>query len=175
MFDLFYDAYTSIRDFFEQGGDVLYGILFVTICLWTLIVERFWYFSRVWPEKVADVRRRWENRADQESWYAKRIRDQFVSEMSLSANSTISIIKALIAVLPLLGLLGTVTGMIDVFAVMSVFGTGNARAMAGGVSKATIPTMSGMVAALSGLWFSAHLEKKARVEVERAADNLRHF
>ena len=72
------------------------------------------------------------------------------------------------AVLPLLGLLGTVTGMIAVFDVMAFAGTGNARLMAGGVSKATIPTMSGLVAALSGLYFAAWLEKKAGAQVDRA-------
>ena len=47
-------------------------------------------------------------------------------------------IKTLMAVLPLLGLLGTVTGMVQVFDVMAITGTGNARLMAGGVSAATI-------------------------------------
>lgn len=175
MFELAYDGLTAIREFFERGGDVLYPILLVTILLWTLILERFWFFYRVFPDMAAGVQRDWELRSDQESWYARRVRDQLISEVSLQVNLTIPIIKALIAVLPLLGLLGTVTGMIEVFQVMAVSGTGNARMMAGGVSKATIPTMAGMVAALSGLWFSAHLEKKARVEVEQVEDKLRHF
>ena len=63
-------------------------------------------------------------------------------------------VKTLVALCPLLGLLGTVTGMIEVFDVMAIAGSGNARAMAAGVSKATIPTMAGMVAAISGLYFS---------------------
>jgi biopolymer transport protein ExbB len=83
------------------------------------------------------------------------------------------LIKALIAVCPLLGLLGTVTGMIHVFDVMALLGSGNARAMADGVSMATIPTMAGMVVALSGLFFSSHLERRAVVEAQKAADSLR--
>ena len=70
-----------------------------------------------------------------------------------------SIIKTLIALCPLLGLLGTVTGMIEVFEIMAAVGTGNARAMASGISKATIPTMAGMVGALSGIYFNARLER----------------
>jgi biopolymer transport protein ExbB len=69
------------------------------------------------------------------------------------------------------GLLGTVTGMIEVFDVMAG-GSGNARGMAGGVSKATLPTMAGMVAALSGMLFSIQLERFAREESERVADSL---
>ena len=44
--------------------------------------------------------------------------------------------------------------------------------MAGGVSKATLPTMAGMVAALSGMLFSIQLERFAREESERVADAL---
>ena len=47
-------------------------------------------------------------------------------------------------------LLGTVYGMIEVFEVLAVLGTGNPRAMSTGVAKATIPTMAGMTIALSG-------------------------
>jgi len=78
------------------------------------------------------------------------------------------------AVLPLLGLLGTVTGMIQVFDVMAFTGTGNARLMAGGVSAATIPTMSGLVAALSGLYLATYLEQRADNKIKHAEDLLVH-
>ena len=57
-----------------------------------------------------------------------------------------------------MGLLGTVTGMVAVFEVMAEVGTGNARLMASGISMATIPTMAGMVGALSGIFVSRVLE-----------------
>jgi biopolymer transport protein ExbB len=57
---------------------------------------------------------------------------------------------------------------------MAFAGTGNARLMASGVSKATIPTMAGLVAALSGLYFATWLEQKARTEVEKVEDLLAH-
>ncbi len=85
---------------------------------------------------------------------------------------SIPIIKALISLCPLLGLLGTVTGMIEVFDVMALAGGGNSRAMAAGVSKATIPTMAGMVAALSGLVLGVQLDRFAERETERVADHL---
>ncbi len=78
----------------------------------------------------------------------------------------------MVAVCPLIGLLGTVTGMIEVFDVMAILGSGNARAMAAGVSKATIPTMAGMVAALSGVFMSTYIERKAKREGERLEDSL---
>jgi len=64
--------------------------------------------------------------------------------------------------------------MITVFDGMTYSGGGNARAMAGGVSMATVPTMAGMVAALSGVYFSTWLEHKAQVETETVEDLLQH-
>jgi len=71
-----------------------------------------------------------------------------------------------------MGLLGTVTGMIEVFDVMALSGSSNARLMAGGVFKATIPTMAGMVAALSGIAFATILPRKSARETARFANDL---
>ncbi|MEA5444806.1 MotA/TolQ/ExbB proton channel family protein [Gammaproteobacteria bacterium AB-CW1] len=168
------ESYAALRDFFEAGGDVLWAILAVTILLWTFILERLWYFRMVQPAKTQKALETWNNMSDHDSWQARQIRERLLSEIRVDAGQFIFYIKTMVAVLPLLGLLGTVTGMIQVFDVMTVLGTGNPRAMAGGVSAATIPTMSGMVAALSGLYFGASLDKRAKVEVERAADLLRY-
>lgn len=169
------ETYVGIRDFFEAGGPVLFAVLAVTILMWTFIIERLWYFRAVHPRVVQHAIQIWENRADQNSWYAKRIRERLISEVSIEASRFVFLIKSLIAVLPLVGLLGTVTGMVMVFDVMAILGTGNAREMAGGVSAATLPTMAGMTAALSGLYFGSALDSKARVEVEKVEDALRHF
>ena len=170
----FYDSVASIRDFLELGGDVLYGIMATLFLMWTFILERLWYFYRVHPGLKRRIIHSWEERADTTSWYAKRIREQMISETSVALKRNVSLIKALIAICPLLGLLGTVTGMVSVFDVMTFSGTGNARAMAAGVSKATVPTMAGMVAALSGVYFGTFLEHKATTETEKLEDLLQH-
>ena len=90
------------------------------------------------------------------------IRRMLVSEMELKLNRGLGFIKTIVAVCPMFGLLGTVTGMIEVFDVMALTGSGNARGMAAGVSKATLPTMAGMVAALSGMIFSIQLDRYSR-------------
>ena len=168
------DALVTVLEFLETGGDVLLWILLVTLVMWTLIVERLLYFRRAHPKLVADVQERWRQREDQSSWYARRIRDQWISEIQVRLRHTIPLIQTLVALCPLLGLLGTVTGMMEVFGVMSTAGSGNARAMASGISKATIPTMAGMVAALSGLYFSISMDRFVDGETERIADNLVH-
>lgn len=166
------DALASIQDFIDLGGDVLWAIMVTLLLMWTFILERLWYFYQVHPRQMKRIISAWNDRADSTSWYAKRIREQMISEQSLNLKRNIGLIKTLIAICPLLGLMGTVTGMVSVFDVMTFSGTGNARAMAAGVSKATIPTMAGMVAALSGVYFGTFLEHRARTETERLEDNL---
>ena len=71
-------------------------------------------------------------------------------------------IGVLAAVAPLLGLLGTVLGMIQTFEVIAVFGTSNAKAMAGGISVALVTTQAGLMVAIPGLFLSGALQRKAR-------------
>jgi len=168
----FYDALSSIRNFLDLGGDVLYGIMLVLFLMWTFIIERLWYFYRIHPQEKRAIVSTWEARADTHSWYAKRIREEMISNTSIALSNNIGLIKALIAICPLLGLMGTVTGMVSVFDVMTYSGSGNARAMAAGVSMATVPTMAGMVAALSGVYFGTWLEHKAVTETEALGDLL---
>ena len=162
----------AVRDFIETGGDVLLLIGLVTLGMWTLILERTWYFRMVHPRTVAPLVESWNAREDHVSWNAHQIRRLLASENRFRLQRGLDMIKVLVAMCPLLGLLGTVTGMIEVFDVMAAAGSGNARAMASGVSKATIPTMAGMVAALSGLMFSVQLERHARSSAERFEDQL---
>ena len=166
------EAFDAIRVFMERGGDVLFLILIVTFLMWMMIVERLWYFRAVYRKEAGRVIDAWEARSERKSWHAHKVRTAMISEVSLNLNQNVSMIKTLVAICPLVGLLGTVTGMIEVFDVMAVMGSGNARAMAGGVSKATIPTMAGMVAALSGVFMSTYIERKAKREAEKLEDNL---
>ena len=100
------------------------------------------------------------------------MREAMISDVKIQANQYLGTIKVCVALCPLVGLLGTVTGMVTVFEVMAFLGTGNARAMAAGVSQATVPTMSGMVAALSGYFISVWLQSKADSEVEKLSEHL---
>jgi len=168
-----YEAIGAIREFMDLGGSVLWGIMLALMLMWTLIFERLWYLYGVYPARRMSILSLWDSRPDTTSWYARRIRQGLVSEASLELRQNVGLIRVLIAICPLLGLLGTVTGMITVFDAMTYSG-GNARAMAGGVSMATVPTMAGMVAALSGVYFGTWLEHKAQVETEQLEDALQH-
>lgn len=172
MFDLFEESLIAIQDFMERGGPVLWLIALLLFVKWSLMFERLWFLNSVHKKNTATALAEWEKRSDKKSWHAHAIRQELISRVSLDLKSTIPMIEVLVVVCPLLGLLGTVTGMIEVFYVMAVTGGGDAKQMSGGVAKATIPTMAGMVGALSGIFASNWLKHKTNREIELLEDHL---
>ena len=166
------DSFEAIRDFMNLGGVVLKGIAVVIFLMWALIIERILYFRSSMKQMSKEIHDKWENRQERRSWNAHQIRELMISRFSDATNQGINVIQTFVALCPLLGLLGTVTGMISVFQVMAVSGSGNVRAMAAGLSQATIPTMAGMVGALSGVLFVTLLTRRAAREVEFLEDSL---
>ncbi len=166
------DAIEAIRDFMALGGTVLTTIAVAIFLMWVLIVERVLYFRSTMRDRAREIRNAWEARSERRSWHAHQIREMMISRFSDSVNRGIPMIQTFVALCPLLGLLGTVTGMITVFQVLAVSGSGNVRAMAAGVSQATVPTMAGMVGALSGVLFVTLLTRRAAREVEFLEDSL---
>ncbi|MCV2883138.1 MotA/TolQ/ExbB proton channel family protein [Aestuariibacter sp. AA17] len=164
----------SVRDFIATGGNVLYVVAAALFLMWVLMIERYWYLTSVFPKLHKDIVAKWDARSDTTSWYAHRIRDAWISQASDELSARMLLIKTLVAMCPLIGLLGTVTGMITVFETMATQGTGNPRLMAAGISMATIPTMAGMVAALSGVFFSSRLEARVKIAREKLVDSLPH-
>ena len=167
-----YEWTDIIRRFMDAGGDVLWLIAAVTFLMWTLLFERFWYFRFGLKQDVDQVFQVWESRSERKSWNAHAIRELLISQVSIKIRDSLPLIQTLVALCPLLGLLGTVTGMIEVFNIMAVTGGGDAKSMAGGVSKATIPTMAGMVAALSGVFGNTYITRIAERERELLKDHL---
>jgi len=170
--DYFYDAYEAIRDFLELGGPVLRVIAVLILIMWVLILERLIYYRTGLQQVIRDAFAEWEARPERKSWYARQIRTEIISKARSAANAGLPMIQTLVALCPLLGLLGTVTGMVTVFQTMAVFGTGNARSMAAGVSMATIPTMAGMVGALSGVFLVTILTRQARRRIGILEDEM---
>jgi biopolymer transport protein ExbB len=75
---------------------------------------------------------------------------------------SITTIKLLAAVAPLLGLLGTVIGMIGTFQAITLFGTGDPKLMADGISQALVTTMLGLIAAVPLLFVHNQLDTRSR-------------
>jgi biopolymer transport protein ExbB len=169
---MFSEWQESIAVFMDRGGPVLNLIAILLFVKWTLLLERFWFLATVHKKNVAAAMNEWNARADKSSWYAHAIRQELISRVSLDLKSSLPIIEVLVVICPLFGLLGTVTGMIEVFYVMAVSGGGDAKQMSGGVARATIPTMAGMVGALSGIFASNWLKLKANRDLAQFEDHM---
>lgn len=166
-----YTFTSNIAHIFALGGPMMWALLLVCLVLWLLMVERFLFLRFSYPALRESLLQRWNARADRDSWSAKSIRRETVCEVQLQLQAWLSTIRTLIAVCPLLGLMGTVTGMIGVFEIITLTG-GDSQAIAAGVYRATVPTMSGLVISLSAQYFSARLRHLAAREQQMFADAM---
>ena len=167
------DLIRTIEAFLDQGGVLMYAIAFLTLWMWVLIFERIFYFKgKSLKSEIQASLTQWESRNERKSWNANQIRGSMISRMNESITTNLDMITALVALCPLMGLMGTVTGMIEVFGVLASTGGGDVKSMASGVSKATIPTMAGMVSAISGVFASTYLARLADNEKALFADHL---
>ena len=88
--------------------------------------------------------------------------DEAILRESAPLETGLSFIKVLYVVAPLLGLLGTVVGMIATFQMITLFGTGDPRMMAGGISTALVTTVLGLVVAIPLTLLHAFLQGKSK-------------
>ncbi|HWU69491.1 MAG TPA: MotA/TolQ/ExbB proton channel family protein [Stenotrophobium sp.] len=164
--------FVSVSDFFDAGGPVLKLIFIAAVVMWTLIIERYWYFLKIFPVERAALQRSWQLRSDHRSWCARRIRTMLISQANVAMGSTLPIMRVVIPMCPLLGLLGTVSGMLEVFDMMTLHGSVDAQTMASGVSHAMVSTLSGLAVALSGMFFVHYFQTRVQHETEMLNDIL---
>lgn len=163
---------TSINRFVVTGGSYLWLIFAALVFMWTLILERVLFFRFIYPHRRAQVVERWKNIRGQSKWATRVIREGILSQEYMLLQQGLPLIRTAIALCPLLGLLGTVLGMVSVFDVVSVVGTGTPRAFADGISRATFSTLAGMVAALSGVYFQIMLRRMASFQYQLLVGQL---
>ena len=167
------NAYETIQAFVGSGGPVLFVIMILTFFLWGLIIERGLYWTTAHTSVASRAKRAWAARSDHKSWWAGAYRDRLISDARMESERFNDIIKTLVSVTPLLGLLGTVTGMVYVFDIMAVTGSSNARLMAEGISRATLPTMAGLFTSVSGVMFTYWFDRFAQKATAKLSDELK--
>jgi biopolymer transport protein ExbB len=164
--------YRAITDLFEGGGPFVVWIFLTCLLLWTLVVERALYFSRVLPRETTESLARWRSRTDHKSWCARQVREAMISRFSAGMTANLRLMKVLVPMAPLLGLIGTVSGMLEVFDSMALRGSADARTMASGVSHAMICTLTGLAVSITGLYPIFYFESRARRQAELLADSF---
>lgn len=156
----------------DLGGDILLLIIVLACLLWSLLIERFVFVGHVYPGMMKQAVASWEHRGERRSWYAQQYRNYLLYKASQLLQRNFGLLRTLIKLCPLLGLLGTVIGMLEIFDAVAITGGTNPRATAGGVSKAIITTMAGMVIAISGLPVMGYLTRKIAEEKQKLAERL---
>ncbi|BCE02302.1 MotA/TolQ/ExbB proton channel family protein [Marinicellulosiphila megalodicopiae] len=141
---------STINSFFNQAGWVISLIVFNCFLLMLLFFERFYILNFQFKHLFANLKIQIKSN-NKKDWLDQNIQDTYLSQAQFELTKRDTYIKMLIMICPLLGLLGTVSGMVSVFDVLAITGTSNARAMADSIGQATIPTMAGMVVAIFGL------------------------
>lgn len=175
--------------FIIAGGPVMYPLMAVSLWMWILVLAKILWLIRLTREDVS-IRKVLEHlEAESEpSWrwapagwalthYLNvRIRDPKADVMYWESAVRcqfpamwrhLNTLLMLAGVAPLLGLLGTVGGMISTFEVIWQFGTGNAQALAGGISEALITTETGLLIAVPGLFAGYMIRQRIRKEQQK--------
>ncbi len=173
----------DILDYFYRGGPLMVPIILISIVMWIMILLKL---QSVWAvnqrdmeisEALAAVR---ERRLVDDFFGTPlcHVVGHFIESMSFVRRDNLALLHSLIAreterlgrhvnyiyalasIAPLLGLLGTVQGMISTFDAISIYGTGNPRALANGIAEALITTQSGLFVSIPGLFMAGFLRRR---------------
>ncbi len=160
----------------HQGGAVGYVILGVGLLALLIALERFVSLMLMGGK----IRRQLKDdtaRDDNPLGRVMKVKDQYPNvaydtlELKLSEailrempkiTRNLTLIKIISVVAPLLGLLGTVTGMINTFQAITLFGTGDPKLMAGGISQALVTTVLGLVVAIPTVFLYTLLNTRSK-------------
>ena len=178
---MFLELLDKTFEHLETGGFVMYPLLAVSLIMFFLVVKKFMemhdftrgdrpiteclqaigkpgFTAAPWQKEIIGqflLKRTFNDDLDKSILEVLRMRQvRFVM-------GSIKSIAVLSSVAPLLGLLGTVTGMITTFMVIATSGTGDAKALASGISEALITTQTGLVVAVPGLFLANFLRRRS--------------
>ena len=189
-------------DFFMKGGPVMYPLLLCSILSLTVIIERaiFWIGvgmrkNQALLDEVLESCRKgdWESirvKARGSKNYVIRVlisgilhREYSLSKAMESAAADeitrmgrfMGVLDTMITVAPLLGILGTVLGIIESFSMLDSFGIENPQAVTGGIAQALITTAAGLTIAIVTVfpynYFNSRIEKAAKI-IEKYATSF---
>ncbi len=167
-----FSFYVAVDALVSEGGPFVLMIFLSGVVMWAIILERYVFFFSVLPRLVRKANDTWKGRSDHTSWCARQIRQMLISQVNSAMTSSFPIMQVLVPLSPLLGLVGTVSGMLEVFDSMAIRGSADARTMASGVSTAMICTMTGLAVSISGLYPVHYFRKRAHRETELLSDKL---
>lgn len=190
-------------DLLKPGGIIMFPLLLCSVLALAIIIERFWTLrlSRLAPKSTVNELWGWIKRKELNSKKLRELKESAPIGRILAAGLVnakhgreimkesiqeeashvvhemerfLTALGTVAAIAPLLGLLGTVIGMIKVFAQLQLEGAGNAAALAGGISEALITTAAGLTVAIPALIFHRYfLRRVDEIVIDMEQDALR--
>jgi biopolymer transport protein ExbB len=172
---------SALKDFFQKGGSVMWPILATSLVVWLLCIDRVLFmrqYSRLHRKVLAAIQsntlsglgpldnrtymqlvRRLQN-PNNLPVFQETALSRFKISVKQDLDEHMNTIAQYIQIAPLLGLLGTVVGMVQTFANIMMFGIGNPQLMAEGISVAMITTQAGLAVAFPAMLFLNHIQSK---------------
>jgi biopolymer transport protein ExbB len=152
-------------DRIAQGKSIGFIIILIGISGFVFSIYKIYQLREQEKEIIADdakVKVAMENSIKDTSSYESKenILDEFIINYTGKLEWGANWVKFFAAVAPLLGLLGTVIGMIETFQAITLFGTGDPKQMAGGISQALVTTMLGLIVAAPLLGLYTYISQK---------------
>ena len=172
LLDAILAPFEAVHTMRQLGGPIVDWIFATCVIMWCIVIERFWYFNRILPQQTAESLQIWRSRAEHTNWCARQIRKALISRLNAGMSANVQVLRVLIPLSPLLGLLGTVSGMLNVFDSMAARGSADARSMANGVSEAMVCTLTGLAVSITGLYPVYYFNHRTRRETELLADHF---
>lgn len=173
MMEILLAPFHAVDQLITAGGPLVIWILIAGIVMWTLIFERLWFFRQHLPHMAGEMLAQWKARSEHSSWSSHQIRKSMISRLNSAMAENMPVLKVLIPMCPLLGLVGTVHGMLEVFDSMAILGSADARTMASGVSKAMNCTMTGLAVSVTGMYPVFYFQSAIRKQTELLADRFK--
>ena len=173
MLDWLLAPVDAVEALVGAGGQLVAWIFVAGSLMWALIAERIWFFRTQLPALAEEALQQWNGRPEHKSWAAQQIRKAVISRLNEKMSANLPLLKVLVPLCPLLGLIGTVSGMLEVFDSMAILGSADARTMASGVSKAMNCTMTGLAVSVSGMYPVFQFQAQIRRQTELLADRFK--
>ena len=173
MLELLLAPMDAVLALLKAGGQLVAWIFIAGVVMWMLIFERMWFFHKNLPLHTKAALQQWNQRTERRSWAAHQVRKTLISRINGEMSANLPMLKVLVPMCPLLGLVGTVCGMLEVFDSMAILGSADARTMATGVSKAMNCTMTGLAVSVSGMYPVFQFQASIRRETELLADQFK--
>ena len=172
MTEFLFAPFHAVGQLVIAGGPFVIWILVAGVLMWTLIFERLWFHRTHLPAMTNSLLGEWQRRPEHQSWMSHQVRSAMISRLNGAMSDNMPMLKVLIPLCPLLGLVGTVHGMLEVFDSMSILGSADARTMASGVSKAMNCTMTGLAVSVTGMYPVHHFQSTIRKQTELLSDRF---